>query len=149
MAKIGKVILDANVIVKYLIEEVYSDNATKLIRDLIHKNITPFAPSFLKLEVYNVIRKKLALKELNYVDALEYIENFKDISINFVLEDEAILDDTFSLAANFKSTQIYDFIYLSLALNLEAVFITADEKLYSTIVSRTEYRNKVMLLKDY
>jgi len=120
-----KVAADASIIVKWFLEEKFSDEALKLRNDYIKGKIIIAVPSLLEYEVLNV------LKYGNVYD----IDELKEIgeALNkygfetYELEGE-LKKLTIESALRNKLT-IYDASYVALAKQLNTTLYTADEEL--------------------
>jgi len=120
--------LDASVVAKLLTREKDSLAASKLFKQLISNNQEIIEPSFLKIEVYSVIRKKCSLKEISSNKAKVSLGFFAKLPLNYYQEDKKLLDDAFQLAERLEMVVVYDCIYLTLASRKKAIFVTADIK---------------------
>ena len=63
--------LDTNVVIKHLVPEEGSDQATQLVRTLVTGNVTLVSPSWAWAEVGSVLRKKMASRLLRQAEADE------------------------------------------------------------------------------
>ena len=114
------IVIDTNVALAILLEDGFSRT------DLL-ENSTVIAPSFMKLEMLNVLRKYHFLRKVS-------IEDLDKIYIEFLkIIDEFVLDDKILNAAKEISYKlnhpIYDCLFLALALQYKSVFISFDQRL--------------------
>lgn len=126
-----QVVADASVIVKFFVNEEYTDNANRLRDSYISKQIDLIEPSLLKYEVINGIRfskaKRFSLEEIKLaIEALEDY-NFNIFNLNGVLATKAS-ELTFEYHIS-----IYDAIYIGLAAITNSILYTADDKLIKAV----------------
>ena len=122
---INNIVIDANVIVKWFIDENDSDKA-EIIKELfINEKINIVVPSLLYYEVLNALKysKLFRLDELNLVG--ESIENY---GFDFIVIKDEIREKMVEIAIN-HDISIYDASYIALAEKFNAQLITADEKI--------------------
>ncbi|UXD21308.1 twitching motility protein PilT [Ignicoccus pacificus DSM 13166] len=120
-----KVVVDASVVVKWFIEEEYSEQALKLLDAYKEGLLDLVAPSLLPYEVLNALKYSNVFGE----------DELKEVAI--VLESLQIT--TFELRSDHarrsleiamrKGVTVYDASYVALAELENAAFYTADEKL--------------------
>ena len=133
-----EIVIDANVVVKWFIEENESDKA-KFLRDkFIDGQIELFIPSLLYFEVMNALKysKLFDPSELN--DAGESLENygFKVITIKNEIHECMI-----KIAVD-HDMSIYDASYLGISIALGKTFCTADEKIIKKLPSKLKKYGK-------
>lgn len=125
---LGRVCLDASIIVKLLTRELDSPATALLFSQLVQKDSKIFEPAFLKIEVYSTLRKKSYLGELSCRKIGVALKFFEELSLDYIAEDKKLLDNSLELAERLSIPVIYDCLYLALAKSKQAVFITADKK---------------------
>ncbi len=131
------VVIDVNVAVKWYVPEDFSDDAMFLLELFKNKQINVYAPVTMKAEFANAIRKYVIRKIISREIAEEILSEIKTIPINYCNITWKIIIDAFEYAFK-KSITVYDAIYVILAKNLSAKFITADKRLYSAISKEPE-----------
>mgnify|MGYP000418544534 CR=1 FL=1 len=120
-----KVVADASVIVKWFVDEVYSENARKLRDEFINGSVEIISTELMPYEVLN---------------ALKYTKLFKKEELIMIAKSLTLYGfRLFSLTGKFaqrtvkivmeKDVTIYDASYVALAEELKAKLYTADEKL--------------------
>lgn len=119
-------ILDTNVFLNYSFQ--YSEKIERLIAD---NQI--FAPSFLRLEVVNILRKhhffnSVSLEIINF-----YEEQIFSLITAFVPDSE--LFNTAKKLSFQINHPIYDCLFLALALETSDTFATSDQKLSAKAAS--------------
>lgn len=140
-----KFCLDANVIIKFFIREKDSDQAAQLLEKIFKEKIKIIEPSFSKVEIYSVLRKKSYLKELTKLQSKTALNFFEKLKLDYILEDKKILEDSLKLAERLKETVIYDCLYLALAQSKKAIFITADKRFFDK--AKSVYKTSFLLDK--
>lgn len=125
----NRIVADSSVIVKFFVNEVYSDKALNIRDSFIEGKLDLLEPSLLKYEVTNAVKyskNKFSLQEVkNIAKALENYD-FKFFDLNESLSDKAI-------ELSFKHhLTFYDAIYVALAETKNSSLYTADEKLINS-----------------
>ncbi len=136
-----RLVVDASVAVKWLIEEEQSNLAGQLLGGQ-HEL---FAPSFMGLEVGNALWRKVRTGQVQRDRAGGLAEAIPRMNISWV-NDETICVDAVRLAVALDRP-VYDCTYLALAHRIGATMVTADER-FANAVSRTEHGGSVVVLKD-
>lgn len=134
-------VLDASVVVKWFIPEVYSESALKL-REMDGRF---YAPAFLTLEIGNVLARKRRRNELTQVEAEGIWRAFRQSPIRRHA-DETLVLAAFDLAQHTRTT-LYDNLYLALAVELDIAFVTADRKFYQAHEA-TPYRRRITWIEN-
>jgi len=133
-----EIVIDANVVVKWFIEENESDKARFLRDKFIDGQIELFIPSLLYFEVMNALKysKLFDPSELN--DAGESLEKygFKVITIKNEIREHII-----KIAVD-HDMSIYDASYLGISIALGKIFCTADEKIIKNLPSKLKKYGK-------
>lgn len=130
-----KLILDANVVAKWFIEEEDTDKALE-IRDKFYKGLfTIVEPPLLIYELGNVFWKHPAKSP---EDVEGDFKAFFDIGIEFLdMNKPEVLSDVHKAARSFGIT-FYDATYVTLAVKEDCTLITADEDLRKKVVGHVE-----------
>lgn len=134
-------VVDASVAVKWCIPEVHSDAALRL-REQAH---ALHVPAFFALEFANALCKKLRRGELTRAEAAYALDELHNIPL-FRHADDSLLLSAFELAGDTQAA-LYDCLYLSLALTVEARFVTADRKCADTL-TRSRYGSYLLWIED-
>jgi len=119
------VVLDASVIVKWFVEEIYSDKALKLRDSYIEGKMLIIAPTLLPFEVLNALKYTHLFKEDDLKVVAEALDsyNFELINLKGEYAKKAV-----EIAIN-KDITIYESSYVALALIFSTKLYTADSKL--------------------
>ena len=118
----NSVVIDASVAVKWVVPEIASEEALRL-----RGRSTFFAPELLTIECTNILWKKVRLGELTVEEALLSCGILAMSDIDFV-PMAALMEESLRLAITYNHPA-YDCVYLALAAERNAPFLTADEKL--------------------
>jgi len=120
-----KVVSDASVIVKWFIEEEYSDKALKL-RDMhVNGEIVIVAPELLPFEVLNVLKYSNLFGKEELKNAALSLSSY---GIELYSLKGMLAEKTVEIAVENDIT-IYDASYIALADTLNMKLYTADQKL--------------------
>jgi len=120
-----KVVGDASVIVKWFVEEEYTDKALKL-RDMhVNGEVTIAAPELLPFEVLNALRHSNLFEKDELVNVAVSLSSYgiELHSLRGRLAEEAV-----KIAVE-KDITIYDSSYVALAATLNTRLYTSDRKL--------------------
>jgi len=122
-------VLDTSVILKWFKEEDYTDVAIKIKEEFVdglHEIVVPdlLLYEFSDAMKYSKIFDRETIKESLY--------HLIELGIHIVIPTEEMLLKAIDMAYSFDIT-IYDAVFVSLAELINAVFITADEKLYKKV----------------
>ncbi|MBI5613642.1 type II toxin-antitoxin system VapC family toxin [Candidatus Gottesmanbacteria bacterium] len=123
---IGKVIVDASVVLEWLESGEKAQAALRLHHDIVTGTIAAWAPDFLLSEVVNILLRK---KHASRKDTETFIDTLLTIGISFDDEPDigtvrAIID----IADTYKTTT-YDAKYIYLAKKLQCKLVSFDQKL--------------------
>lgn len=122
------VCVDANMVVKLVVEEVYSPEARALWRGWIQTGLDIAAPPLLRYEVTSVLRKHVVRNLRTTAESRQALEQALAFEINY-LEPPNFHQRAFELAERLNRPATYDSHYLALAEYLGCEFWTADERL--------------------
>ena len=141
-----KLVIDANVLIKLYVPEVFSQRADSLFRDAENRRIDLIAPDLIYPEAGNILWKKQRLKELSRPDVEEITGAI--LSLPFVVEPvKLLLPLAVDIAIGYNIT-VYDAAYVALATVYKTRLVTADKKLVDNL-SKTILTNNVRWLGTY
>ena len=135
-------VVDASVVVKWLIVEEDADVARQLAtggQDL-------HAPRLMASEVASALWRKARLGEIERRAAGILLANVPDMPVRWN-DDETVAADAVRLALALDHP-VYDCVYLALAHRIGAVMVTADRRFVTTLAP-TEHGKSVLTLADY
>ena len=120
-----KVVADASVIVKWFVDEVYSENARKLRDEFINGSVEIISTELMPYEVLNALKytKLFKTEELIMIAKSLTLYGFRLFSLTGKFAERTV-----EIAME-KDITIYDASYIALAEELKAKLYTADEKL--------------------
>jgi predicted nucleic acid-binding protein len=122
-------VLDASVILKWFLEEEYSDVALKIRENFYREICRIIEPDFLLYEFVNVLRYNPVYTE---EDVIKAVNSLIETDIDIVLPTVELLETAINIAKRYDVT-VYDAIYIALAKLISRTYITADKKLYEKV----------------
>ena len=141
-----KLVIDANVLIKLYVPEVFSQRADSLFRDAENRRIDLIAPDLIYPEAGNILWKKQRLKEISRHDVKEITDAI--LSLPLVAEPvKLLLPLSVDIATEYNIT-VYDAAYVALATVYKTQLVTADKKLVDNL-SKTILTNNVRWLGTY
>lgn len=120
------IVVDASVALKWAVTEPGSDAANALLE----RDALLVAPEHLLGEVGNGLRKRVAQKVLGQEDAIAALDSILQLDIEFVSGADRwarTLAD-----ALLWGVTTYDALYVAMAVDLDAVLVTADQRLLAS-----------------
>ena len=134
-----KLVVDASVALKWLVEEEYSEAADNILdgRHELH------APRFMVSEVGNTLWRKAKMGEIERSLAGVLAAAIPEMGVHWN-DDEAISADAVRLAVALDRP-VYDCVYLALANRIGATLVTADER-FANALAGTEHGGAVVAL---
>jgi predicted nucleic acid-binding protein len=125
----GYVVVDASLAVKWVLNEVHSDNALALARRWATEEVQPLAPYLLPVEADNVIHRRMMKGEFGLETALRLMEAL--LRAGIVLREQPGLHcRAIELAGQLAQGAVYDAHYLALAEMVDCELWTADERFH-------------------
>ena len=119
------VVLDASVILKWLLPETGSENALRFRDQHISGEERIIVPSLVFYEIANVLRYRAKISDEELVSLFEIFNDLELIAIHPAFSDMTEV----MLYARRKNVSVYDAVYVVLAKRLDCSLITADERL--------------------
>lgn len=135
----ANLVIDASVALKWAIEEEDSGAA----RHLLLQNALA-APDFLWLECANVLWTKARRRQISGDDARAALSAILAAPVDCVPTRE-LADVAQAIAFDLDDTA-YDSIYLAVAMDRNAVYVTSDAKFHRAASAHALYRDRVRLL---
>jgi len=120
-------VLDASVVVKWLLPEIHSDAA----RRLLEQDHDYLAPDLLFAEATNVIWKRMRRGQIAPRHAQQLAMDLETVAVETV-PCRSLANEAYLLAAA-TGQNPYDALYVALALRLDTQVITADERLVNAL----------------
>jgi predicted nucleic acid-binding protein len=122
-------VLDASVILKWFLEEEYSDVALKIRENFYREIYRIIEPDFLLYEFVNVLRYNPVYTE---EDVIKAVNSLIEADMDIVLPTIELLEVAVNIAKRYDIT-VYDAIYIALAKLISGTYVTADKKLYEKV----------------
>ena len=137
----GGFVLDSSVIVKWFVEEEFTNKALLFRQALLVGKIEIVASDLILYEIPNALKFS---QKLNEEDIKKVISSLFGIGMEITVPVRRILDSAIDLSFKFSIT-LYDAYFIALAEGIGYEFITADEKLYN----KTKVLKFVKILKEF
>lgn len=122
-----RVVVDASLVVKWLVREPDSGAARALARTWAGGGVTPTAPYLMPVEVRNALHRRVARDELSVAATARLLETLLASGIE-LLETPRPHNRALELAGRLGQGATCDSHYLALAETLECDLWTADER---------------------
>jgi len=136
-------VVDASVVIKWFVPEIYSEEARRLLR----ADHQYFAPDLLYAETSNAIWKKVRRGELSSDQGRRLVADLESIAIDTV-PTRALANDAYTLAIA-TGCSVYDCMYLALGVRLDTKMITADERLVARLRGTPLIASHVQIVQDF
>ena len=121
------VVVDASIVVKWLVSEIDSDRAAQLLLEWTRNGVLIVAPVMILTEVSNVLHKKVQSQIVNISDVRRLLNQLSGLLLfDYVEMHERAVE----LASILGEQDAYDCHYLALAEHLNCDFWTADRAFY-------------------
>lgn len=124
-------VVDSSVVAKWLFVELLTEQALAVRRDWELSRVDLIAPELMLVEVSNIIWKKQRSNLITEEEGTSALTNLLALEIPTV-KQQTFLPRAYSLARLFDRT-VYDALYLTLAEEMGARFITADRRLCNAV----------------
>lgn len=128
----SSVCVDASLIIRTLIPDSYSEEATALLEIWQRGGTSLIAPALLAFEVTSVLRRLVYLQAVSPTLGDDAYAQFLRIPIRLSTRP-AIFPLAWKLAHEFNRPRAYDTAYIALAQLVGCDFWTADERLYNAV----------------
>ncbi len=136
-----RLVIDASVAVKWLVDEAGSDAALALQgHDLM-------APALLRIEAANVLRTLAARGALSPAAAADLFALLQEAPLAIADTDDALERLAMTLALDLGHP-VYDCLYLALALRTGRSLVTADDR-FLRAIERTEHAGRGLPLTAF
>ena len=122
-----RLVVDASVAVKWLVEEEHSAAADMLLEG----DHELHAPHLMASEIGNALWRKARVGEMEPSEVASLTASIPAMSVNWE-QDEAICSEAVRLALDLDRP-VYDCVYLALAHRIGATLVTADERFVNAL----------------
>ncbi len=126
----GLAVVDASVAVKWLLDEVHTEEAFALARSWARSGVQPVAPSLLLVEVANTLHRRVVRHDLSLTAALALLDDFLSSGLVEIRDEPGLHRRAVEMASEIGAGAVYDALYLALAEAVSAQLWTADQRLY-------------------
>lgn len=138
-------VVDASVVVKWLVDEEDSDSAQLLLDQWIAQGVERAAPNLLPFEVANVVHRQAARGLLTIENGARLIDEMLASQIR-CYDSPALHRRALELAIQLGQGAAYDCHYLALAESLDCEMWTADERFYQSAIPASA---RLRLLREF
>jgi predicted nucleic acid-binding protein len=136
-------VLDASVIIKWFIPEIYWEQAILLQN---YPDLSLHAPDFAQLECTSILSKKVRRKELQLTEANQIQELLLQMPVQMYSWQDLFLEAGQLAHETYRS--VYDCLYLVLAKQLKGKMVTADKKLYLALKDSERWSDFLLWIED-
>jgi len=136
-------VLDASVMIKWFIPEIYWEQASRL-QSYSESNL--HTPDFAQLECTSILSKKVRRKEIEIEDANQIQELLLQMPVQMHPWQDLLLDAGQIAHETYRS--VYDCLYLVLAKRINGRMVTADKKLYLALENSKEWGAYLLWIED-
>lgn len=125
-------VVDASVVVKWFLQEPFSPLADTLLDGFVRQGLTLNAPDIITAEVGNTFWKRSIKRgDLTVLEAEDCFRNF--LALNLPTQPTRPLAQRALNLATQEHHQVYDILYVVLALENNCELLTADEHLVNKL----------------
>ena len=135
-----RLVVDASVAVKWLVEEEHSSAADSLLEG----SHELFAPRLMASEVGNTLWRKVRLGEVERSRGAVLAAAISEMPVRW-MEDEGVCADALRLSLALDRP-VCDCVYLALAHRIGATLVTADAR-FANALAETEHGGAVIVLE--
>lgn len=121
------VVVDASLVVKWLVSEVDSGRAAQLLLEWARNRVLIVAPVMILTEVSNALHKKVQSNIVNISDVRRLLDRLSGLLLVDYIE---MHERAIEFASILGEQDAYDCHYLALAEQLDCEFWTADRAFY-------------------
>ena len=125
----GSVVVDASLVVKWLVEEDDSQKAHAVLQSWVANDITRIAPYLMPFEVANALHRRVLRGELNVGNSTRMITRLLESGLQ-LHQPPGLHARALQLASQLNQSAAYDAHYLALAESVGCELWTADERFY-------------------
>lgn len=133
-------VVDASVVAKWFLPEIHSQAAERVLRS--RKDL--LAPDLVWAEVGSVLWKKVRRNEITVEEADGILKDFLRFPLQ-TYETKALLNTAWDLAKR-TAVNVYDALYLALAIGQSCHLVTADRRFYEAV--QKHWGSKVLWIED-
>jgi predicted nucleic acid-binding protein len=134
-------VLDASVAAKWFLpgdQESLKSEALTVLHEYAAGRLRLVVPDLFWPEIGNILWKASRMGRMSKSSAMQAIDILREQSIP-TYSSFSLFHDAFTVATNFDRT-VYDSTYIVLTVQVNAIFLTADERLANALASRFPIR---------
>ena len=136
-------VLDASVVIKWFIPEIYWEQASLLQQ---YSESRLYTPDFAQLECASILSKKVRRKELKLDEANHIQALLLHMPVQMYPWQDLLLEAGQVAHETYRS--VYDCLYLVLAKQINGKMVTADKKLYLALEKSKEWGSYLLWIED-
>ncbi len=136
-------VLDASVMIKWFIPEIYWEQASRLQS---YSELSLHTPDFSQLECTSILSKKVRRKELKLDEANKIQELLLHMPVQMHPWQDLLLEAGQVAHETYRS--VYDCLYLVLSKRINGRMVTADKKLYLALENSKEWGAYLLWIED-
>jgi len=130
----GIIVADSSVVVKWMIPEELSAEASAVLAKAQAGNAKLIAPDLLVAEVGNVLWKHHRRDNLSSIELTHALSLFHLLPITYI-SSNGLIDLACNLAVAYQRS-VYDMLYVALSIQRSALFLTADQRLVNAVSAK-------------
>jgi predicted nucleic acid-binding protein len=135
-------VVDASVIVEYLVELRFTKQASKLFRRLqADSNLELWSPDLVYVEVASALSRLARTKVITRSQGERCVETLQRLPLT-IAKSQSLVRDAYHAS---EAITVYDAVYATLAKRLACELVTSDAKLARALRTR---RQSVLLLSE-
>ncbi|MBX5468031.1 MAG: type II toxin-antitoxin system VapC family toxin [Firmicutes bacterium] len=140
----GRVVVDASLALKWVLDEPHSGEAQQLLDLWVRRRVIVMAPTLLAFEAANILYQRARRGQLTVEAAGEALAALMGTHLTLMGGDEPDLaDQALKLAEAYRLPATYDAAYMGLALRWDCPLWTADERLWNQVHPRAPWVRRV------
>ena len=137
-------VVDASVAIKWYLPEVLSDQADQFLEKAAAEDSRLLAPDLIVAELGNILWKKHRLGELAPSEIQQTLSHICGSFPIQLFASLSIVESAWEIARVYERS-VYDALYVALAEQRDAVFVTADQRLVKAL-SRSPLARRIQWL---
>jgi predicted nucleic acid-binding protein len=122
-----KIVVDANVAIKWVLPEIHADAALRLRQP----DYELLVPDFLFPEIGNILWKRVRRNEISLVEAQLDLQALMGAPVQ-IFTSYALMPQAIEIAVRVQQA-VYDSVYLALAVVHQCQMVTADQRFYNAV----------------
>jgi predicted nucleic acid-binding protein len=132
------VVVDASLAIKWVIQETYTAEARRLLKEWQDDGRELLAPTLFFYEITNVLAKRMRQHQLTLEQANDRLHFLVETGPT-LLQSSSIHIRALELADDLRFPASYDAHYLALAESRQCEFWTADERLWNSVKGKMNW----------